>query len=69
MVLVGKPEGDKLEDQGINGRMGSQCISGRLVQGVERIHLAQDTDWWQAFLNTVMNLQVLVPWSYFVKTR
>jgi hypothetical protein len=40
MVLVGKPEGDHLEDQGINGRMGSQCISGRLVQGVERIQLA-----------------------------
>jgi hypothetical protein len=31
-VLVGKPEGkDHLEDQGVDGRMGSKWILGRLV--------------------------------------
>jgi hypothetical protein len=29
-VLVGKPEGDYLEDQGVDGRMGSEWILGRL---------------------------------------
>jgi hypothetical protein len=63
-VLVGKPEGkDRLEDQGVDGRMGSKCTLGRLVGGVEWIHLAQDTDHWRAFLNAVMNLRVLSPWS------
>jgi hypothetical protein len=32
-------------------------------EGVEWIHLAQDRDCWWAFLNAVMNLQVLVPQS------
>jgi hypothetical protein len=26
--------------------------------GVNWIHLAQDKDWWQTVVNTVMNLQV-----------
>jgi hypothetical protein len=30
---------------------------------VKRIWLAQDSDRWQALVNTVMNLQVLAPWS------
>jgi hypothetical protein len=34
-VLVGKPEGNRhLEDQGIDGRMGSEWILGRLTAGV-----------------------------------
>jgi hypothetical protein len=33
--------------------------------GVEWIHLAQDRDHWRAVVNAVMNLQVLVPWSWF----
>jgi hypothetical protein len=34
-VLVGKPEGNRhLEDQGIDGRMGSEWILGRLAAGV-----------------------------------
>jgi hypothetical protein len=34
-VLVGKPEGkDSLEDQGVDGRMGSKWTLGRLVGGV-----------------------------------
>jgi hypothetical protein len=31
--------------------------------GVEWIHLAEDRDWWQALMNTVMNLWVLAPRS------
>jgi hypothetical protein len=30
---------------------------------VEWIHLAQDRDHWQALVNLVMKLRVLVPWS------
>jgi sarcosine oxidase delta subunit len=30
-------------------------------EGVEWIHLAQNRDWWQVLVNTVMNLQVLAP--------
>jgi hypothetical protein len=28
------------------------------LESVDWIHLAQDKDWWQALVNTVMNLQV-----------
>jgi hypothetical protein len=64
-VLVGKPEGKrplgrsrhKWED-GI--RMDVREIGWR---SVDRIQLAQDRDWWQALVNTVMNLRVLAPWS------
>jgi hypothetical protein len=35
-------------------------------EGVGWIHLAQDRNWWQALVNTVMYLQVLAPWSYLV---
>jgi hypothetical protein len=27
-------------------------------EAVEWIHLAQDTDWWRAVVNTVMNIRV-----------
>jgi hypothetical protein len=34
-VLVGQPEGKSyLEDQGVDGMMGSECILGRLAWGV-----------------------------------
>jgi hypothetical protein len=65
-VLVGKPEGkDHLEDQGVDGRMGSKWILRRLVGGggVEWILLAQDRDRWRAVVNAVMNLRVLAPRS------
>jgi hypothetical protein len=60
-VLLGKPEGkDRLEDQGIDGRMGSECILGRLLGGVvEWIQLSQGRGQWQAFVNTVTNLRIL----------
>jgi hypothetical protein len=28
------------------------------LEGVDWIHLVQDEDWWQAFVDTVMNLQL-----------
>jgi hypothetical protein len=63
-VLVGKPEGkNHLEDQGVDGRMGSKWTLGRVVGGVEWIHLAQDRDRWRAVVNAVMNLRVLAPRS------
>jgi hypothetical protein len=58
-VLEGK---GPLEDQGIDGRMVSEWILGRLAGGdVEWIQLAKDRGQWQALVNTVMNLQVLAP--------
>jgi hypothetical protein len=53
-----------LEDQGVDGRMGSKWTLGRLVGGgVEWIHLARDRDRWRAVVNAVMNLRVLAPRS------
>jgi hypothetical protein len=56
---------DHLEDQGVDGRMGSKWTLGRLAGGggVEKIHLAQDRDRWRAVVNAVMNLRVLAPRS------
>jgi hypothetical protein len=62
-VLVGKPEGkNHLEDQGVDGRIGSKWTLGRLIGG-EWIHLAQERDLWRALVNVVMNLRVLAPRS------
>jgi hypothetical protein len=59
-ILVGNPEGKNyLKDQGVDGRMGSEWTSVRLVGGVEWIHLAQDRDRWRAVVNAAMNLLVL----------
>jgi hypothetical protein len=64
-VLVGKPEGKgHLKNQGVDGRMGSKWILGRLVGGgVEWIHLAQDRDHWQAVVDAMINPRVLAPQS------
>jgi hypothetical protein len=57
----GRPKEDNLEDQGIDGRMGSELMLGRLSGSVEWIQLVQDRGRWRAAVNTVMNLRVLVP--------
>jgi hypothetical protein len=55
-------EEDHLEDQGVDGRMGSKCTLQRLAGGcVEWIHLAQDRDRWRVLVNAVMELRVLSP--------
>jgi hypothetical protein len=59
-------ERDHFEDQGVDGRMGSKWSLGRLIGGVEWIHLAQDRDRWRAVVNAVVNLRVLAPRSYLV---
>jgi hypothetical protein len=64
IVLAGKPEvKNRLEEQGIVGRIGSEWILGRLAGVVIWIQLAQDRDRWRALENTVMNLRVLAPTS------
>jgi hypothetical protein len=50
-----------LEDQGIDGsRMDLREIGWG---GIQWIHLAEDSGWWRALVNTVMNLWVLAPQS------
>jgi hypothetical protein len=57
-ALVGKPEGDHLEDSGIDGRIIIKWIFERLGGGVDWIDLVQDRDRWQALVYMVMNLRV-----------
>jgi hypothetical protein len=56
---------DHLEDQGVDGRMGSEWLLGRLAGGggVNWIDLPQDRDLWQAVVNAGMKIRVLEPWS------
>jgi hypothetical protein len=56
-------EGDHLEDQGVDGKMESELILGRLAGGAEWIQFAQDRGRWRAVVNAVMNLRVLAPRS------
>jgi hypothetical protein len=68
-VLVGNPKGkNHSEDQGVDGRIGSEWILGRLAGGgVDWIRLTQDRDRWQAVVSAVINLRVLAPRSWLVK--
>jgi hypothetical protein len=44
-ILMGNPKGnDHSEDQGIDGRMSSKWILGRLAESMQLIHLPQDLD-------------------------
>jgi hypothetical protein len=69
-VLVGKPEGKRpLRRLRHRWEDGSQCIFGRLAVcgggggGGECFNLTKEKEQWQAVVNAVMNLWVLVPWS------
>jgi hypothetical protein len=62
-VLMGKPEGKK--PLGRPSRRWEDRIRMDLREigwgSVDWIQLAQDRDWWGAFVDTVMNLRVLAP--------
>jgi hypothetical protein len=64
-VLVGKPEGKSPLERA--RRRWEDWIKMALTEtgfkGMEWIRLAQDRDWWQALVNTLINLQILAPWS------
>jgi hypothetical protein len=64
-VLVGKPEGKSPLERPRHRWEDGIKIDLREIGwgGVEWIHLAQDRDHWQALVNAVMNLWVLVPRS------
>jgi hypothetical protein len=64
-VLMGKPEGkrpfERTRHRWEDGiRMDLREIG---CESVDWLQLAQDRDWWQALVNTVMNLRVLAPQS------
>jgi hypothetical protein len=65
MVLMGKPGGKRPL-----GRPRRRWEDGMRMDlreigwgSVDWIQLAQDRDQWWDFVNTVMNLQILAPWS------
>jgi hypothetical protein len=59
-VLVGKPEGKRpLERPRRRWEDGIRMDHKKSGWGgVEWIHLAQNSDWWRAVVNAVMNLRV-----------
>jgi hypothetical protein len=59
--LSSPKERDHLKDQGVDRRMGSEFILGRLPGGVDWIRLSQDRDRWRDVVIVVMNLRVLAP--------
>jgi hypothetical protein len=50
-------ERDHLEDRGVDGKMGSEWILGRLAGGLDSTGL--DRDCWRAVEDAMMNLRVL----------
>jgi hypothetical protein len=56
-ILVGKPKGKRSL-----GKPRSEWENFEMEigwKGPDRIHLAQDGDWWRGFVNTVINLRIL----------
>jgi hypothetical protein len=54
---------DHSDDQGVDGRMGSEWVLGILVRSVGWIQLARDRGKWRVLVNTAMNLRFLMPRS------
>jgi hypothetical protein len=59
LLWEGPKERDLLEDQDIDGSMGSERILETLWEDVEWVQLAQDRGRWRAVVNAVMNIRVL----------
>jgi hypothetical protein len=51
-------EGDRKEEQGVDGRIILKIIFGKWMEVMDWIDLAQDRERWRAIANTVMDLQV-----------
>jgi hypothetical protein len=67
-VLVGKPEGKRPLGRPRRRRKdGIRMDLWEIGWGVDWIRLAQDRDRWRAFVNTVMNLRVLVLRSWLLQ--
>jgi hypothetical protein len=49
---------DHLKDKGMNGRITLKYVLNEYYEDMDRIHLTQDRDQWQAFVNMVMKIQV-----------
>jgi hypothetical protein len=64
-ILMGKPEGKRPPGKRRCGWQDGMRMDLREIGwgSVDWIQLVQDRDWWQALVNTVMNLRVLVPQS------
>jgi hypothetical protein len=58
MWLENLKKGDYLEDLGVDGRIILKDLNETESEGVDCMHLAQDSDQWLALVNTVMNLWV-----------
>jgi hypothetical protein len=56
-------ERDHMEDRGVDGKMGSEWVFGKLAGGVEWIQMAQDRGRWRALDNALIKLRVLAPRS------
>jgi hypothetical protein len=67
-VLMGKPEGKRSLGRPRHRWEGGIRMYLRNIgwRTVERIQLAQDRGQWRTFVNTVMNLRVLVQFSTFL---
>jgi hypothetical protein len=67
MILVGKLKGNRplirLRHRWEDGIKMDLRETG--YESVEWIHLAQNRNWWQAFIHPVLKLQFLVPQSLF----
>jgi hypothetical protein len=59
-LSIKNPEKGYFQDRDVDGTVGLERRETGW-EGVEWIHLAQDSDRWRALVNAVMNLRVLAP--------
>jgi hypothetical protein len=64
-ILVGKPEGERpltIPRHCCKDHIKMDLTETKL-EGVDWIHMAQNSNWWQALVNTVFNLGLQVKWK------